>query len=60
MLIVMPVAIKTHLHNVCAKNNYELLIAQEPAENAWSGGGGGGSQMEGQRRIIVQKKKKKK
>lgn len=32
MLIVMPVAIKTHLHNVCAKNNYELLIAQEPAK----------------------------
>lgn len=26
MLIVVPVAIKTHLHNVCAKNNYELLI----------------------------------
>lgn len=59
----MPVAIKTHLHNVCAKNNYELLIAQEPAENAWSDGGGERgdvrSQMEGQRRIIVQKKKKK-
>lgn len=36
----MPVAIKTHLHNVCAKNNYELLIAQEAAENAWSDGGG--------------------
>lgn len=31
MLIVVPVAIKSHLHNVCAKNNYELLIAQEPA-----------------------------
>lgn len=28
MLIVMPVAIKAHLHNVCAKNNYELLIAR--------------------------------
>lgn len=41
MLIVMPVAIKTHLHNVCAKNNYELLIAQEPTENARSDGGGG-------------------
>lgn len=40
MLIVMPVAIKTHLHNVCAKNNYELLIAQEPAESARSDGGG--------------------
>lgn len=40
MLIVMPVAIKTHLHNVCAKNNYELLIAQEPAENAPSDRGG--------------------
>lgn len=36
----MPVAIKTHLHNVCAKNNYELLIAQEPAESARSDGGG--------------------
>lgn len=44
----MPVAIKAHLHNVCAKNNYELLIAQEPAEKtprskvcgggAWGGG----------------------
>lgn len=42
MLIVMPVAIKAHLHNVCAKNNYELLIAQEPAENARSNGGGEG------------------
>lgn len=41
MLIVMPVAIKAHLHNVCAKNNYELLIAQEPAENPRSNGGGG-------------------
>lgn len=40
MLIVVPVAIKTHLHNVCAKNNYELLIAQEPAESARSDGGG--------------------
>lgn len=40
MLIVMPVAIKPHLHNVCAKNNYELLIAQEPAENARSVEGG--------------------
>lgn len=59
MLIVMPVAIKAHLHNVCAKNNYELLIAQEPAENARSDGRGGGGwrrvqdgcsrvQMEGQ------------
>jgi len=37
----MPVAIKTNLHNVCAKNNYELLIAQEPAVNAWSDGGRG-------------------
>lgn len=37
----MPVAIKAHLHNVCAKNNYELLIAQEPAENAPSNGEGG-------------------
>lgn len=40
MLIVMPVAIKPHLHNVCAKNNYELLIAQEPAEMALSGAEG--------------------
>lgn len=40
MLIVVPVAIKPHLHNVCAKNNYELLIAQEPAEIARSGAGG--------------------
>lgn len=23
MLIVMPVAIKAHLHNLCVKNNYE-------------------------------------
>lgn len=66
MLIVMPVAIKTHLHNVCAKNNYELLIVQEPAENAWSDGGGwrgrrvqdGCScvQMEGQHWITAHKK----
>lgn len=66
MLIVMPVAIKAHLHNVCAKNNYELLIAQEPAENARSNGGVGGrgrclqdgcscAQMEGQHWIIAQK-----
>lgn len=43
----MPVAIKAHLHNVCAKNNYELLIAQEPAEknpseqSVWGRGEGG-------------------
>lgn len=42
MLIVMPVAIKAHLHNVCAKNNYELLIAREPTENARSNGEGRG------------------
>lgn len=47
----MPVAIKAHLHNVCAKNNYELLIAQEPAEknprSKVCGGGGGGRERGG-------------
>lgn len=49
MLIVMPVAIKAHLHNVCAKNNYELLIARRSPQKelramglvgGWVGGGG--------------------
>lgn len=41
----MPVAIKAHLHNVCAKNNYELLIArrslQEKLRATELGAGGG-------------------
>lgn len=42
MLIVMPVAIKAHLHNVCAKNNYELLIAhRSPQKKLWATGLGG-------------------
>lgn len=44
MLIVVPVAIKAHLHNVCAKNNYELLIVcrslQEKLRATGLGGGG--------------------
>lgn len=44
MLIAMPVAIKAHLHNVCAKNNYELLITRGSPQKKlratvlWGGG----------------------
>lgn len=55
MLIAMPVAIKAHLHNVCAKNNYELLITRRSpqkklrATGLWGGGDNRGCvQMEGQ------------
>lgn len=42
MLIVMPVAIKAHLHNVCAKNNYELLIARRSLQEKLRATGLGG------------------
>lgn len=49
----MPVAIKAHLHNVCAKNNYELLIAREPTENARSNGEGRGGVGTGARETFA-------
>lgn len=45
----MPVAIKAHLHNVCAKNNYELLIARRSPKKklrATELGGGEGNDCE--------------
>lgn len=32
MLIVMPVAIKAHLHNLCVKNNYEAGSQTQPTK----------------------------
>lgn len=49
----MPVAIKAHLHNVCAKNNYELLIARRSPQKRLGATGLGverEAQMEGRRR----------